>query len=87
MKKKDGMSLSLLSASSGLICVGSPVSLCSQTAVEVSAAAAVRCLPPPSYSLTLNLNILKVNTLKFTHTDFNKKARFVGFSVNHWNAK
>lgn len=58
--------LSLLSANSGFICVGSPVSLSSQTAVEVSGAA-VRCLPPPSYSLTLNLNILKVNTLQFTH--------------------
>lgn len=38
--------LSLLSASSGFICVGSPVSLSSQTAVEVSGAA-VRYLPTP----------------------------------------
>lgn len=64
--KKYGISLSHLPASSGFICVGSPVSLSSQTAVEVSGVA-VRCLPPPPYSLRLNLNILKVNTLKFTH--------------------
>lgn len=65
-EKNDDISPSHLAASLGSICMGYPMPLSSEAAVEVNGVA-LRCLPPPSYSLSFNLNILKVNTLKFTH--------------------
>lgn len=65
-EEKERLYVPHLPASLEFISVGYPVPLSSETALEASSIA-VRCLPPPSYYLSLNINILKVNSLNFTH--------------------
>lgn len=65
MKKNEDVSLSHLPANFGFICAGYPVPPTSEMATEAEVVAG-NCHPPLSYSLSLNLNILKVNTLTFT---------------------